>query len=58
MFFALEEMVLSDRFFLFLIFGIMMILKNDESLTEQENYTKIDKKFSEEDKNTHKIDNN
>lgn len=58
MFFALEEMVLSDRFFLFLIFGIMMLLKNDEPLTEQENYTKIDKKFSEEDKNTHKTDNN
>ena len=40
--FALEEMVLSDRFFLFLIFGVMMILKEcSKKQVEDENLESI-----------------
>lgn len=34
LFYAMEEMVLSDRFFLFLIFGIMMLLKFKEETND------------------------
>ncbi len=42
LFFAMEEMVLSDRFFLFLIFGVMMLVKKNSNQDGEEDKIKTD----------------
>ena len=46
--FSLEEMVFSDRFFLFLVFGILMAFQNKENEKIEENRTK-EQKIEEKD---------
>ncbi len=55
--FALEEMILSDRFFLFLIFGIILMLKgecNGEPNQAENNITIISSALDGKDKSTGK----
>ena len=48
MFFALEELVFSDRFFLFLVFGVMLLLKPEKESELNHEEEKLNEEHSEE----------